>query len=546
MPKTKILACTEATYLSSGYARYYNALLNYLHSTGEFEICELASWGDNADPRSHAVPWKFVGNLPFGATFNQADPNEVQAYESNPYNKFGAFKFEKTMLEFKADVCIDARDVWHCQHAISSPLRPYYNLILMPAIDAEPQKDEWVSHYKSADAVITYTDWAKELLNKISGSTIKTTVSASPVCDTCFTPVLDKAKHKQMMGFSPDMKVIGTVMRNQRRKLFPALIQAFEKYVIDNNVNDTYLYCHTSYPDDGFDFPSLIKSSKIGHKIIFTYICRKCGNVAPGFFKDAKTICTRCNHLAMGMPNTTVSVSNEVLAQIYNCFDIYVQYASLEGFGMPVVEAAACGVPVMATDYSAMSEVVRKLSGIPIRVKYFNTEMESGRKWAYPDSDYFVEKLTEFFNASEPNIRALSAITRQRFEQYYNNWGTVGRKWYDIIKSLPPKNLWDSPANINYPPAFDEKPHISNTDYTKWLICDVLGRPEFMGTNMELRLIRDLNFNATNYGMGGMYYNEESCEVINSKIEDFDRSKAYHHMLGLCEHKNTLERLRTQ
>lgn len=542
--KTKILACTEATYLSSGYARYYNALLNYLHSTNEFEICELASWGDNADPRAGNVPWKFVGNLPFGATIQQANPAEIQEYESNPYNKFGAWKFNKVCLDFKPDYVIDIRDIWHAQHTVSSPLRKYYKLLLMPAIDAEPQKDEWVSFYKNADAVFTYTDWAKDLLNDIGGGIIKTVGTASPVCDSVFCPVANKDQHKLNMGFSPEMKVIGTVMRNQRRKLFPALFESFEHYVLSNNINDTYLYCHTSYPDDGFDFPSLIKKSRIGHKLIFTYVCRQCGNVTPGFFKDAKTVCPRCNHYAFGMPNTTVSVSNEVLASIYNCFDLYVQYASLEGFGMPVVEAAACGVPVMATDYSAMSETVRKLAGTPIFVKNFHTEMESGRKWALPDNDDFVKKLSEFFSLSPVNRQVRSYLTRQRFEDNYNSWGRVGKTWYDVIKTITPHDRWKSPPNIHYPPQFDEQPHLSNTDYVRWLIKDVLGQPELLGTYMELRMIRDLNFGATNYGMGGSYHSEETCEVVNIRMEDFDRQKAYHHMIGLCEQRNTLERLR--
>ena len=134
----------------------------------------------------------------------------------------------------------------------------------------------------------------------------------------------------------------------------------------------------------------------------------------------------------MGMPNTTVSVSNEALAAIYNCFDIYVQYASLEGFGMPVVEAAACGVPVMATDYSAMSETTRKLAGVPIPVAYNNIEMESNRNWAYPDNQKFLELLTQFFALDNNQRMNWGAVTRQKFELHYNNWGTVGEKWYNV------------------------------------------------------------------------------------------------------------------
>ena len=57
------------------------------------------------------------------------------------------------------------------------------------------------------------------------------------------------------MGINPEWKVIGTVMRNQRRKLFPELFEAFGKYLKKTQDKNTYLYCHTSYPDNGWDLP---------------------------------------------------------------------------------------------------------------------------------------------------------------------------------------------------------------------------------------------------------------------------------------------------
>lgn len=547
MTKKRLLFCTEATYLSSGYARYYNALINYLHSTGEFDICELAAWGDNADPRSQNIPWKFIGNMPVGVTCRQANPKEVEAYESSPYNKFGAFKFEQVCLEFAPNYVIDIRDSWHAQHEISSPFRPYYNLLWMPAVDAEPQQEEWLSWYKQCDAVMTYTDWAKKVLDKCSNNTINTVGAASPVCDNVFAPVLDKNKHKQSMGFSPDMNIIGTVMRNQKRKLFPDLFNAFEKYILKNNLNNTYLYCHTSYPDDGWDIPKLVKQSKVSNKIIFTYICRNCNNVFPSFFRDGKTFCPKCNVSAAMMTNTNISVSNEILAAIYNCFDVYVQYAGLEGFGMPMVEAAACGIPFFAVDYSAMSEVADKLNGEKINVLKLSMEMESGRYWAVPDNEDFINKLDKFFKLSPQEKRMKSCITRQKFEENYNNWGIIGKKWYDVINSTNNTKIgWNSPANIHTPINNLSNQNCSTKTYVEWLLKDVLGQPNLLGTHMETRLIRDLNFGSTNYGMGGSYYNEETCALYNVKMEEFDRQKAYNHILQLLQRKNYWENERVK
>ena len=63
------------------------------------------------------------------------------------------------------------------------------------------------------------------------------------------------------------------------------------------------------------------------------------------------------------MPSVNSGLSTKELVEIMNMFDIYVQYAICEGFGMPQVEAAACGIPIASVDYSAMNDIVHKLNG---------------------------------------------------------------------------------------------------------------------------------------------------------------------------------------
>ena len=88
-----------------------------------------------------------------------------------------------------------------------------------------------------------------------------------------YKPVEDKRKHKQFVGLDPDCKIIGTVMRNQRRKLYPDLFEAFKKFLDKAEDKNYYLYCHTSYPDLGWDIPELLNEHGIGSKVLFTYIC---------------------------------------------------------------------------------------------------------------------------------------------------------------------------------------------------------------------------------------------------------------------------------
>jgi hypothetical protein len=142
------------------------------------------------------------------------------------------------------------------------------------------------------------------------------------------------------MGLDPNAFVIGTVMRNQARKLYQDLFHAFAK-TLDSlsaqNRDNTYLYCHVAYPDLFHDIPELIRDCGVGRNILFTYTCRHCNNVFPSFFRDAKTYC-QCGAFAAELPRAEHNLSGKVMGEIMNCFDLYVQYSTNEGFGMPLVD----------------------------------------------------------------------------------------------------------------------------------------------------------------------------------------------------------------
>ena len=420
--KPRILWCNECSVLKTGYATYGNEVLRRMHSTGKYTLGEHAIYIHEADPRIQNLPWTVYANLP-----NASDEQQMARYNSNPTNQFGDWRWEEVCCDFKPHIVMDIRDFWMMSHEYRSPYRPYYNWAIMPTVDAFPQNKEWLSTYADADAVFTYQDWSLDILDYEGGGQINTLGTASPAADRAFKP-MDKHSIKKQWGLE-NKRIIGTVMRNQRRKLYPDLFASFRIFLNETGRNDIILHCHTSYPDMGWRIPDYLLRYDLTSKVTFTYKCKDCGYAFVDFFHDIIHLCPRCNNMAASFVSVQDGLNNEELAQIYNMMDLYVQYANSEGFGMPQLEAAACGVPVMAVDYSAMTDAVRKLKGQPLPLLGMAVELETGCFRAIPDNESFIQHMKNFFELSPE-------------EQVQHGRDTLGHTINITVGMLQLKNGW--------------------------------------------------------------------------------------------------------
>lgn len=530
--KKRILWVNEASFLSTGYSTYGLEVLKRLHATGKYDLCELACYASAEDPRSFDLPWGFISAMP---------PKDK---EDNPTSEFGEWKFEEACLQFRPDVVMDVRDWWMMEFQERSPFRHRYHWAIMPTVDAAPQDEQWVATFTNADAVFTYSDWAQEVLKEQGRGLINLKPAAPPGADLeTLRPVPSKKAHREAMGVDPECLIVGTVMRNQRRKLYPDLVQAFAlflKTAPEDLAKKTYLYMHTSWPDAGWDIPRLINEAGIAHRCVFTYWCKNCGKVFPAFFQDARTVCRECGHQTAMFPNSHTGISRAVLGQVMNLFDVYVQYANSEGFGMPQVEAAACGVPVMAVDYSAMSDVVRKVRGFPIKVQRMFRESETHCWRALPDNGDFVAQLTNLLMMPEAMRSRLGYDARRAAETHYT-YDKTAKVWETHFDGVSLReHAWDGPAQIHQP-VFEVPQGLSDEEFVRWGIIHVAGRPELLGSYTALRMSRDLHWGATLPHMGGLYFNEASTLGMRPRHTEFNRDMALNSLLTLCDQKNYWE-----
>lgn len=324
--KPRILIVSEFSDLSTGYAVYTNELLKELSK--KYTVAELASYVSDGDPRLNK-PWKVFPVMP-----HKSDEEGIKRIKMDQSNSFGKWRFEQTCLQFKPTHVITIRDKWFDEWVDLSPYRKLFNWAWLATVDAPSQHPEWLDLYSRCDTVLTYNDWSRETLEEETHNHIKVFDSAPPATPKEFRP-LNKEAIKQQFGLQ-DKYILGTVMRNQKRKLFPDLFSSFREFLNNTQRNDVLLYCHTSYPDQGWDIPTLLLKNGLSSKVLFTYVCSgadehgrlNCNFWTPRFFSDVKTICPKCNRDTLRIASVKQGVPTEVLSVIYNMFDLYTQYAT--------------------------------------------------------------------------------------------------------------------------------------------------------------------------------------------------------------------------
>lgn len=541
MRKTKILFVTEFSELSTGYSVYTKNVLGYLHKVPNFEVAELACYVDRNNQAINNVPWKVYPNKPL------KEDAEFAAYSGNTAAQFGDQSFNAVLLDFEPDIVMDIRDWWMFEFEQRSPFRDFFHWSIMPTVDAKPQDPQWVNTYATADSVFTYSEFGRDVLRSQCDD-IKFIDIASPAADAQVFKPLDKHAHKQSCGLSGDSFIIGTVMRNQKRKLYPDLLASFRKILDETHRDDIFLYCHTYYPDIGWDIPSLLNDHNLSSRVLFTYKCKTCQAVTPDFFNDGVQICKNCGNFTNQLAGISNSVDSKQLADIYNLFDVYVQYANSEGFGMPQLEAAYCGLPVVSVNYSAMESVIKNIDGIPLEPLSFYKECETGCDRAIPDNEQFVKIMNDLIMRGNAGCASTGSKVREAALKNYD-WKKTAEKWkshFENIELKPLDQTWQSQPRLFEPAKSMPENIVSILDKVNFLFTDVLHKPEWMGSFFWRKVLKDCTFGYKCQNLSKDFYFNESHNKSHGSMQPFSIDEAFKEMTHFRNQLNDWELARHQ
>lgn len=121
-------------------------------------------------------------------------------------------------------------------------------------------------------------------------------------------------------------------------------------------------------------------------------------------------------------------LDQQLMALLYTGFDVLLATSYGEGFGIPTIEAQACGTPVIVSDFAASSELVGdgwKIDGQPL----WDAPQKS---WFHvPNVNKIVEALEEAYKRNrERSLKAMEFAENYKADQVYETY------WKSALKSI--------------------------------------------------------------------------------------------------------------
>jgi glycosyltransferase involved in cell wall biosynthesis len=283
----------------------------------------------------------------------------------------------------KDGLVVTLMDVW----VLDAKWMREMNCACWVPVDHEPAPPKVVDFFVESGAIpIAMSRFGQRMLGRLDPLYVPHGVDC-----TKYQPY-DRAAVREMVGVPKDAFLVGMVAANKGRPSRKGFVQGFQAFAKFAETHDNaLLYLHTMMNPGlagGEDLAGLLD--------------------------------------ALGVPQEKVLIADqyrvlfdpyasESMAKIYSTMDVLLNPSMGEGFGVPQLEAQACGVPVICTDFSAMPEVVGSGWHVRPATKYW-----SGlTAWqAIPDIDELHAALEECHDRSDRQRSDMASRARAHALEY--------------------------------------------------------------------------------------------------------------------------------
>ena len=332
---------------------------------------------------------------------------EWEGFKVWPHTDFDSFGNDVIRLHLKhseADVVVTLLDPFVLDMSIWGDL-PVPWIAWVP-IDADNIGHPTLERLKLINYPIAMSNHGAQQI-EAAGVPVAETIYHSVDVDEFYELEIEErmANRRSLFGIEDNVFLAGMVMANKGdRKQFAKHFEGFRLFLDQHPDIEARLFLHTNPTNKmgGWDINRLAKKFGLDHMV----------------------------YHAEEYPTTVVYVTNEIMRKLYNCMDVLLHCSAGEGFGVPIIEAQACGVPVIAHNVTSMSELVWNGYLVDPSEKYL--AMHEGFQYL-PDVQQIADRLHDVYLRG--NSETHRAVGRQ---SVINNCSrqVIGDKWDEVIREV--------------------------------------------------------------------------------------------------------------
>jgi len=351
------------------------------------------------DHELSAIPMGLaLRGIPFMSPLNIGGVN-VYGAGNDPFGEDVAYDYYDKL---NADMLITIKEPWNFNHVSNQAL----NYVPMAIIDHSPVSPHLTSRLDGAFKVIAISRFGQR---ELKSRKMDSTYIPHGVEDHYKCLWDQKNKCAETWYLDPDAFKIGIVAMNRARKMIPRMFRAIRVFM-DNNPD---LKVQVMFWGSLTGTPMESKPHGVGDtgsSLIQEILELDLNNTIQWPAEEV---------IQEGIPEKLPTLGWDMVS-LYNSFDVLLHTTGGEGFGLPLIEAQRCGVPVITTDYAAGPENVG--IGLTVPAHDYVIVNSVGTRYALVDIDATADALSKIANANSEKL----ARKGVRFTERY--------RWDNIIE----------------------------------------------------------------------------------------------------------------